>query len=73
MSLSAPPAFHSELFDEATFLSRLQNGASAVAVFKETLELARTTLDRLYREGHDINELVTGRAWFMDQILKLAW
>lgn len=62
-----------KLFDKADFEQRLQNGEPAVQVFKDALTHAREELDSRYRDGADIRELITGRAWFMDQILQRAW
>lgn len=62
-----------KLFDKADFEQRLQNGEPAVQVFKDALAHAREELDSRYRDGADIGELITGRAWFMDQILQRAW
>ena len=66
-------AHDSALFDRQQFEQRLAAGDSSVDVFREALEHARRELDQRYRDGADISALITGRAWFMDQLLQLAW
>jgi [protein-PII] uridylyltransferase len=73
MNQSAAADLHAHLFDEASFCARLRASEQPVLVFRETLETARLQLDSNYRKGDDINALITGRAWFMDQILRHAW
>ena len=61
------------LFDTAEFDRNIKSGQPVVPLFKQALTEVRTELDRRYREGADITELVTGRAWFMDELLRRAW
>lgn len=62
-----------ELFDAAALEKKLHDGLPPVQVFKEVLAQAREVLDSRYKQGADINGLVTGRSWFMDQLLRRAW
>lgn len=62
-----------ELFDATALEKKLQDGLPPVQVFKEILAQARAVLDSRYKQGADINGLVTGRSWFMDQVLRRAW
>lgn len=61
------------LFDPQSFDQKLALGQPAVAVFKETLVKTQQELDRRYRAGAEISNLVCGRAWFMDELLRRAW
>ncbi len=61
------------LFDTAEFDRKIKSGQPVVPLFKQALTDVRAELDRRYREGADITELVTGRAWFMDELLRRAW
>ncbi|MDH7943076.1 [protein-PII] uridylyltransferase [Pseudohongiella sp. SYSU M77423] len=62
-----------ELWDPASIEERLANGEPAITVFKDALNNAQQELDRLYRAGAEISPLITGRARFMDQLIKRAW
>jgi len=62
-----------KLFDAVDFDARIKAGEPAVAVFKQTLSDACAEFNQGYREGEDITELVTGRARFMDELLRRAW
>jgi len=73
-----PAALHgtdhdNELFDSGAFAAKLTSGTQTVQIFKDALLRAREVLDNRYRSGVDITTLITGRAWFMDQILRHAW
>lgn len=61
------------LFDTADFDLKIKTGHPVVPLFKQALADVRAELDRRYRAGSDITELVTGRAWFMDELLRRAW
>tara|TARA_R110001592_G_scaffold61632_3_gene187924 strand:- start:1489 stop:4173 length:2685 start_codon:yes stop_codon:yes gene_type:complete len=65
--------FKDELFDIEQFRTRLANSQDAVAVFREALSKSRELLDEHYRANDDIVNLVWGRAWLMDQLLRCAW
>lgn len=65
--------FEHALFDAEQFRSTLQSSKQPVTVFRDALSKARQLLDADYRAGADIEHLVRGRAWFMDQLLRCAW
>ena len=67
------PQTDTELFDPSQFQAELSLKASPIAAFKKAIARAREVLDRRFLAGHDIRQLVRDRAWFVDQILQLAW
>ncbi len=44
-----------------------------IPLFKQAIVSARETLDARYKANQSITEIVTGRAWVIDQILRIAW
>jgi len=62
-----------ELFDHASLSARLSSGESAITVLKSAIEHANEELDQRYRNDEEIGVLVSSRAHFIDQVLKLAW
>ncbi|MDV7209815.1 [protein-PII] uridylyltransferase [Azotobacter beijerinckii] len=67
------PQVDPELFDPGQFQAELALKSSPIAAFKKALRCAREVLDARFREGRDIRRLIEDRAWFVDQILALAW
>ncbi|SFA73892.1 [protein-PII] uridylyltransferase [Azotobacter beijerinckii] len=67
------PQVDPELFDPGQFQAELALKSSPIAAFKKALRRAREVLDARFREGRDIRRLIEDRAWFVDQILALAW
>ncbi len=65
--------FKQALFDAVHFRETLQQSPQPVGVFREALQHARRFLDERFRENDDITLLVKGRAWFMDNLLRIAW
>lgn len=61
------------LFDTVDFDNKLRSGLPTVDLFKQALGSVRSELDKRYRDGADITALITGRAWFMDELLRRAW
>lgn len=47
--------------------------AARIPLFKQALGLINQRLNQAFYDGSDIRDLVYGRAWAMDQLLKLAW
>ncbi|MFM1895973.1 MAG: hypothetical protein RLZZ385_1047 [Pseudomonadota bacterium] len=62
-----------ELFDPADFRARLATSDRPIDVFKQAIEQADRVMEARYRADRDVADLVTGRAWFIDQILAYAW
>ncbi|GGJ81946.1 [protein-PII] uridylyltransferase [Pseudomonas matsuisoli] len=67
------PQVDQELFDNGQFQAELALKASPLPAFKKALRQAREVLDRRFFAGRDIRRLVEDRAWFVDQILQVAW
>ena len=67
------PQVDTELFDRSQFQAELALKASPIPAFKKVIGKARQVLDQRFVEGCDIRSLITGRAWFIDQILQAAW
>ncbi|MGS2742669.1 [protein-PII] uridylyltransferase [Halomonas sp. LS-001] len=61
------------LLDLDTFRDELAGSRSPIAPFKAALRDLQTRLDERFRAGADIRDLVRGRAWYLDQLLALAW
>jgi len=61
------------LLNETQFESDLQSGKNIIPVFKSALENANKTLFELFEQDTAIEELVFGRATFIDKILTYAW
>lgn len=67
------PQVDPDLFDPGQFQAELALKSSPIAAFKKALRHAREVLDARFLEGRDIRRLIEDRAWFVDQILTLAW
>lgn len=61
------------LFDLDGFRAELQGSRSPVVPFKAALRDIQARLDERFYAGADIRDLVRGRAWYMDQLLAIAW
>ncbi|WP_447554143.1 [protein-PII] uridylyltransferase [Vreelandella sp. EE22] len=61
------------LFDLEAFRAELSGTRSPVAPFKAALKALQARLDEKFRAGADIRDLVRGRAWYLDQLLTIAW
>ncbi|MFI0474340.1 [protein-PII] uridylyltransferase [Halomonas sp. HMF6819] len=61
------------LFDLAAFRTELAGTRSPIAPFKAALKELQARLDERFRAGADIRDLVRGRAWYLDQLLAIAW
>jgi [protein-PII] uridylyltransferase len=62
-----------ELFDAEQFSHHLAETDKPVILFREAIQNASTILDERYRQNKNILDIVTGRAWLIDQILRFAW
>lgn len=51
----------------------LDSTPSAVGPLKAALRQLKTKMDERFRAGDDIRDLIRGRAWYMDQLLAMAW
>ncbi|MBV2132910.1 [protein-PII] uridylyltransferase [Pseudomonas sp. MAP12] len=70
--MSHPDVDH-ELFDRGQFQAELALKSSPIAAFKKAIRQAGEILDGRFSATCDIRRLITGRAWFVDQILREAW
>ena len=61
------------LFDLDLFRTELAGSRSPVAPFKAALRELQARFDDQFRAGADIRDLVRGRAWYLDQLLAIAW
>ncbi|SEK66273.1 UTP--GlnB (protein PII) uridylyltransferase, GlnD [Atopomonas hussainii] len=63
----------SALFDAGQFQAELALKSSPLAAFKKALRQGNEELNQRFVSGVDIRQLITDRAWFIDQILTHAW
>ncbi len=61
------------LYDLDAFREELSGSRSPIAPFKTALRELQARLDERFRAGADIRDLVRGRAWYLDQLLAIAW
>ncbi|XGA80904.1 [protein-PII] uridylyltransferase [Halomonas sp. CH40] len=61
------------LLDLDAFRAEMVGSRSPIAPFKAALRDLQERLDERFRAGADIRDLVRGRAWYMDQLLAIAW
>ena len=61
------------LLDLDAFRAEMAGSRSPIAPFKAALRDLQERLDERFRAGADIRDLVRGRAWYMDQLLAIAW
>ena len=67
------PSPDASLLDISALRGTLDAGASPVECLKQALEHAGAKLDDRFKNNDDIESIVRGRAWVVDQILILAW
>ena len=61
------------LLDVSKLEQDLALATNKIPLFKQAIVSARETLDARYKANQSITEIVTGRAWVIDQILRIAW
>nr|WP_297459700.1 [protein-PII] uridylyltransferase [uncultured Halomonas sp.] len=61
------------LFDAEAFRRELETSRTPIPLFKQALSDIQDRLDARFHGGADIRDLVHGRAWCLDQLLKAAW
>ena len=66
------PSPDASLLDISALRGTLDAGASPVECLKQALEHAGAKLDDRFKNNDDIESIVRGRAWVVDQILILA-
>lgn len=68
------PAFVKDsLFNKSQFRADLTISTTPIPAYKKSLKEGTTKMDRWFMDGMDVEELVFARAWFIDQVLCLAW
>ena len=72
VALSRPDA-DTSLLDANAVRTELANHHSSVLPLKSALSAASALLDQRFKENDEIEAIVRGRAWAVDQILMLAW
>ena len=72
VALSRPDA-DTSLLDVNAVRTELANHHSSVLPLKSALSAASALLDQRFKENDEIEAIVRGRAWAVDQILMLAW
>ncbi len=63
----------SGLFDAAAFAQQLEQCDSPIQAFKDALTDTQKKLDQHFCDGTPTRLLIYARAWFIDQILLMAW
>ena len=61
------------LLDITALQAKLSSASNLVQPLKQAIKTANNILDERYKANLSITEIVSGRAWVIDQILKLAW
>lgn len=61
------------LIDISALQTELANSSNKIKPLKQAIANASEILDERYKANLSITEIVTGRSWAIDQILKLAW
>lgn len=62
-----------ELLDVTALQTELSNSSSPIKPLKQAIETASNILDERYKANLNITEIVSARAWVIDQVLKLIW
>lgn len=61
------------LLDVDALRTELANSSQRIPLLKQAIEKSSRTLDDRYKSNRNITDIVTGRAWVVDQILRLTW
>lgn len=62
-----------KLLDVAALRLEFSNSNNQIKTLKQAIAGASNILDERYKANLNITEIVSGRAWVIDQILRLAW
>ena len=62
-----------ELLNVEQLQAEIDNSSKPVPLLKQAVERASEVLDNRYKRNLNINDIVRGRAWVIDQILRIAW
>ena len=69
------PEFHpdNELLDIVTLKEKIGGAGSPIPLLKGARERSNDILNIRYKKNQNIEQIVRGRAWVVDEILKLVW
>lgn len=67
------PMLDKTLFDAQEFEHALANNEEPLALFRSYLQKANAQLKKRFHEDVPVVELVTARAWLVDQLLQKVW
>lgn len=68
-----PDHIRDALFNKSQFRADLTISRSPIPAYKKHLREAGEHLNQWFKDDEDIEILVQARAWFIDQVLTLAW
>lgn len=61
------------LLDVTELETQLLGGGNKIELFRNAIQHASDILDDRYKQNLSITAIVAGRAWVIDQVLRLAW
>ncbi|MGB5474178.1 MAG: [protein-PII] uridylyltransferase [Gammaproteobacteria bacterium] len=70
---TADPQDFESWFDLAPLAISYDNSATLISAYKTCLNHGRTALKQQFDAGRDIQTLLLGRSWLVDQVLAHAW
>ncbi len=62
-----------ELLDLERLRADVAAAGSPIPLLRAAIQRATEFLDDRYKQNLNINDIVTGRAWVIDEVLRLAW
>ena len=62
-----------ELLDLEQLRNRIADAGSPIPLLRAAIQHARGVLDERFKQNLNITDIVCGRAWVVDEVLRLAW
>lgn len=62
-----------QLLDVAALRESIQSAPTPVPLLRAALQQTTAILDARYKQNLNITEIVRGRAWVVDEVLRIAW
>ena len=62
-----------QLLDVNALREALGSAPTPVPILRSALQQSNAILDERYKQNLNITEIVRGRAWVVDEILRIAW
>ena len=62
-----------ELLDYKKLRREIKNAGSPIPLLRKAARESSVILNNRYQQDKDITQIVAGRAWVVDEILRLAW